>query len=466
MNSDLLLNNPLRTEPIPKLLKKFTIPAIISMVINAIYNIVDQIFLGQLIGPDANAATTVAFPVFMLILALAVLFGVGSGIYISTRLGEKNIEKALSAYRATFSCVTITAIIITILGSIFIKPLVGMFGASNDIISASIQYTSVIILGTWANMMIVVMDKILRADNAPKQAMICIVSGAILNTILDPIFIYLFNIRGAAIATILSQFITAILMIHHMQTKGRLKIDFKNLFKLSIDDLKIVKGSMYIGISSFILQIGGILTQVVLNRSLVYYGDLTPEVGGTIALAAVGIVLKIYLIVTSICVGIGIGFQPIISFNNGAKLYSRVYEAYKRSAVFASIVTFIGWIVIQLFPGFIISIFDSDKGTFYNFGIHAIRIYMITTLIVGIQIVNVMYFQAIGKPLISATLSLIRQVFVLIPAIIILPMIFGLDGILYSGPLSDIIAFISSILFIRYGIKELKFKISEENEGF
>lgn len=451
-----LYNNPLRTEPITDLLKKFTIPAIISMLINAVYNIVDQIFLGQLIGSEANAATTIAFPVFMFILSLAVLLGVGTGIFISTKLGERNIEAAQSAFKTVIAAVSVISIIITVLGFIFIEPIVKMFGANPDILSASIQYTSIIILGTWANMMIVVMDKILRADNSPRQSMIFIVLGALLNTILDPVLISFMGIRGAAFATIFSQFVTAILMFRHVYTKGSLRIPLREYFNITFNDFKILKSSMYIGLSSFILQIGSIFTQIILNRSLIHYGNLTPEVGGTVALAAVGIVLKIYLIMTSVCVGIGIGFQPIISYNNGARLYDRVYETFKRSALIAVIVTVLGFIIVETFPGAIILIFDSYKGTFYNFGIHALRIYLGASFLVGIQIVIVMYFQAMGKPLISAIISSTRQIFILIPSILLLPLILKLDGILYSGPLSDTIAFIMSVVFIKKELKKLK----------
>lgn len=458
-----MIENPLRTEPISKLLKEFTIPAIISMVINAVYNIVDQIFLGQLIGPEANAATTIAFPIFMIIMSIAVLFGIGNGIYISTRLGERNYEQAQKAFTSVFNFITIAAIVITIFGIIFIRPLLYFFGADTGTYDNSFKYTSVILLGTWANMMLVVMDKVLRADNAPKKSMQYIVFGAILNTILDPIFIKIFGISGAAIATILSQFITATLMIIHVQKNGNLSINIKKLFNIKDYEFSIMKSAMYLGLSSFILQISNIFTQIVMNRSLLHYGNLTPEVGGTIALASMGVVIKIYFILTSICVGIGVGFQPIVSFNIGAKQYERVYEAYKKSALYSIIVTFIGGTLVQLFPHIIISIFDSTKGSFYNFSIHALRIYMISSFIVGIQIVNVMYFQAIGNPIKAAILSLVRQILILIPAIIILPIFFGLDGILYSGPLSEIVTFIVSTCLIIKGIKELKEKISNSN---
>lgn len=448
----------LKNASINSLLIKFTIPAIISMLINAIYNIVDQIFLGNMIGPDANAATTVAFPLTMIILALSVLFGVGGGIFISTKLGEGKKSTAQSAFQIIFVVVSIISIVITILGTLFISQIINLFGASPKIYYQSITYTSIIILGTWPSMMIVVLDKVLRADGEPKLSMIIIVAGAILNTILDPIFIKSYGISGAAIATILSQYISAISMLIYIQYKGSIKIIFSKLLSFSSESFFALKRSMYIGLSSFIIQVGAIVTQTIMNNQLMYYGNLEKDVNGVIALAAVGIILKIYMILVSICVGIGVGFQPIISFNNGAKQYSRVKETFIKSITIAFIFTFIGYILIQIFPQSIIMIFDNSESNFQIFAAKALRIMLSLSFVVGIQIISIMFIQSIGKPLISGTLSFIRQVVFLVPLILILPIFCGLKGILISVPISDLISFIITIIVTRKVKNGLKYE--------
>lgn len=448
----------LKNAPINSLLIKFTIPAIISMLINAIYNIVDQIFLGNMIGPDANAATTVAFPLTMIILAISVLFGVGGGIFISTKLGEGKKSTTQSAFQIIFVIVSIIAIVITILGTLFISQIINLFGASPKIYYQSITYTSIIILGTWPSMMIVVLDKVLRADGSPKLSMIIIVFGAVLNTILDPIFINLYGIRGAAIATILSQYISAITMLLYIQYKGNIKIIFSKILSFSNESIDALKKSMYIGISSFIIQIGAIITQTIMNNQLVYYGNLEENVGGVIALASVGIILKIYMILVSVCVGIGVGFQPIISFNNGAKQYNRVKETFIKSIIIAFTFTVIGYIIIQLFPEYIIKIFDNSESNFQIFASKALRIMLSVSFVIGVQVISIMFIQSIGKPLISGTLSFIRQVVFLIPLIIIMPLFFGLNGILISVPISDFISFIITLIVTKKVSNGLKYE--------
>lgn len=439
----------LKNDSINLLLKKFTIPAIVSMLISAIYNIVDQIYLGNLIGPNANAATTVAFPVIITIISFSVLFGVGCGIYISTKLGEENHEKAQKAYHTIFLIVTIVAIIITLLGIIHIDNLIILFGAKPEIYGFSKIYTSIILLGTWSNMMIIFLDKVLRSDSAPSFSMFVTILGAVINIILDPILITKIGISGAAIATVVSQYISAFSMLFYLHKRGNFTLNFSKMFKLSNENLAILKKCMYFGSSSFIIQVGSILMQTVANRALVKYGDLDPNVGGVIALAAVGVVLKISMIIVSICVGIGIGCQPIISFNNGAKQYKRVKEVYKKSLFITFLITLVLWFIIQLTPSTIINIFDSSDGVFHTFGMRALRFYHAAFFLVGIDIVTIIFFQSLGKPLLSASLSFIRQVVIIVPLIIILPNFLGLDGILISSPIAELIVFVLIMFVIK-----------------
>lgn len=460
--SEAVKENPLRVKPVGKLLREFTVPAIISMVVTAVYNIVDQIFIGQGIGPEANASTTVAFPLTMIVLSLSLLFGVGLGIYIATKFGEGREDLADEALQNVFGILLIIAAVLIVSGLIFIRPIVTFFGATESIMEYSITYTSIILCGSWFNMMTIAMDKVLRSNGAPGFAMFGIVIGSVLNTILDPIFIFIFHwgVAGAAIATIFSQFVSAVLMIGYLQRKCPLKIRLNRIFHLNF---RLLKNIAYLGLSSFIIQVGGLAVQIIMNRQLVKYGDLTPEVGGVIALAAMGIIMKLYMIIISVCIGFSIGGQPIISFNNGSKLYHRVKEAVMKSMLLSSLVTGIGWLIVELAPGMIISIFDSHKGVFYQFGIHAMRIFLAMAFSVGAQIVAVGYFQATGQPLKASFLSLLRQILVLLPAILILPLFFGLDGILMSGPLSEIISSVFTFVLFRSEMKKLNRNIREQD---
>ncbi|MDO5695394.1 MAG: MATE family efflux transporter [Eubacteriales bacterium] len=455
--------NPLGTLPVNTLLRQFTVPAVISMVVTAVYNIVDQIFIGHGIGPAANASTTVAFPLVISIMAVALLFGIGSAIFIGTRLGEGRHDLAEKALQSVTGVLIVLSAIITVAGLIFIEPVVRFFGADEQILTYSIQYTSVILCGSLFNMMTIVLDKILRVDGAPKVAMFSIMAGVSINTVLDPLFIFVFQmgVSGAALATIFSQFISAACMFVYLQKKGSLHVRLRGLFRPDFDTVRKVA---YLGLSSFILQIGALIVQVVMNRSLMYYGALTPEVGGVIALAGMGVIMKFYIVIISVCVGIGVGAQPIISFNNGARRYDRVRETIRKTIFLTTVVTFTGWLLVETVPGLVIRLFDNRAGVFYLFSKRAIRIFLAMAFTVGPQIACSQYYQAMGKPLISAFLSVLRQILVLLPAILILPLIFGLDGILFSGPLSEMVSGTVCFLLFRKEWKQLNERIRNNEQ--
>ena len=333
--------NPLGYMPIGKLLGKFALPAVISMLVNALYNIVDQIFIGQGVGYLGNAATTIAFPVVTIILAAATLLGAGGSAFAAIKLGEKKEEKAEQALGNVFILLAGIGILVAVLGLIFLDPLLKVFGATENTMGYAREYTSIILIGAPFNMLGIGLSNMARTDGNPSLSMYSIVIGAILNTILDPIYIFVFHwgVTGAAIATITSQILSAVVLFVYFVRKSNMRLRICN-FKLNNN---ICRNMLVLGISSGITQIAATILQVVLNNSLIHYGDQT-SVGGDAALSAMGIVSKVAMILVSICIGIGIGSQPILGFNKGANKPKRIRKTYLCAIGAAKAVSEVGWL--------------------------------------------------------------------------------------------------------------------------
>lgn len=444
--------NPLGFEPIGKLLRTFALPSVVSMLVNAVYNIVDQIFIGQGVGYKGNAATTIVFPIVTIMVALGALIGNGGSAYAALRLGEKKEEEAQHTLGNVFVLLLVAGIGITVLGFLFLNPLLNIFGATDATREYAIDYAEIILLGAPFNLLGIGLSNMVRTDGSPAFSMYGILIGAVLNTILDPIYIFVFHwgVKGAAVATITSQIISAVLLVGYFIKKGKMRLSFKSM-KLSS---KICRGFLALGISSFILQVANAVTQIVMNNSLVYYGDLSP-VTGDVALSAMGIVLKINMILISICVGIGIGSQPILGFNKGAGQLKRVKETYLMAVKAASIVAIVGWLACIGIPHVILSIFGTQDGNFTEFAIKCMRVFLSGVFVIGLQITSTNYFQGTGQPAKAALLSSLRQIILLIPMVLILPLFFGLDGILYAGPVSDIASAFVALILITIEMKHL-----------
>ena len=452
--------NPLGYAPIGKLLRKFALPAVISMLVNAVYNIVDQIFIGQGVGYLGNAATTVAFPVVTIILAVSTLLGAGGSAYAAIKLGEKREEEAEKTLGNLFTLLMGSGIVVMILGLIFLDPMLRLFGATDNIMEYSRQYTSILLLGAPFNMLGIGFSNMARTDGNPSLSMYSILVGAILNTILDPIYIFVFHwgVVGAAIATITSQIISAVVLMVYFLKKGTMRLKWKNL-RL---DRGICQAVMSLGISSGITQIASTLIQIVLNNSLVFYGEQT-TVGGDVALSAMGIVSKISMILVSICVGIGIGSQPILGFNKGAGNLERIRQTYLRAISIATLVSVAGCLMCQIFPNQILMLFGNADSNFTDFAVKCLRIYMIGVFTSGFQVVSTSYFQATGQPLKASILSMLRQLLILIPMVLVLPLFFGLDGILYAGPVADLSSAVVVVFFAGHELKRLNHLIHENH---
>ena len=454
------LENPLGYKPIGSLLMQFSIPAIISCLINSIYNIVDQIFIGQGVGYQGNAATTVAFPIMIILLAFGNMTGAGSSAFAAIRLGEGNDKLAKKCLNNAFVFSFLLGVIIMIIGILFLKPLLWLFGAKNPVImDYSYDYTFIVLLGTPFNLVSISLSNLARTDSNPKLAMYSMLIGAGLNTILDPIYIFIFNwgVKGAAIATITSQIISAIVLTFYFARKSKKNprhLQFeKQYFKLNFS---IIKNFLSLGFSSGITQAAICVMQIVMNNSLMYYGNLS-SIGGDVALSAMGIVMKISTIMTSLAIGVGMGAQPILGFNQGAKKYLRIRKTYLYAILLATTLVMCLWLICHLFPENIIGLFGKESAEFTDFAVNCMNIYLFGTFCSGFQIVSCGYFQATGQPLKAAILSTLRQLSLLVPLIIILPLFFGLKGILFSAPIADIV---SAFIVSRFIIPEMK-KLSE-----
>lgn len=444
--------NPLGYAPIGKLIAKFALPAVVAMLVNSVYNIVDQIFIGQGVGYLGNAATTVAFPVVTVILAVSTLLGSGGSAYAAIKMGEKREDEAEKTLGNLFVLLLGMGVIVAVLGLVFLDPMLRVFGATDATMEYSRQYTSILLLGAPFNMIGIGLSNMARTDGNPSLSMYSILAGAILNTILDPIYIFVFHwgVAGAAVATVTSQIISAVVLIVYFVKKGNMRLKKKN-FKL---DKHLCTGMATLGLSSGITQIAATILQIVMNNSLVFYGDRS-SVGGDVALSAMGIVSKISMILISAAVGIGIGSQPILGFNKGAGNLKRIRETYIKAAAAATVMSVGAWSICMLYPGLILKLFGSGDATFTEFAVKCLRIYMMGIFTAGFQVVSTFYFQATGQPVKASVLSTLRQIMLLIPMMLILPLVFGLDGVLYAGPVADIVSAVIVGVFMIHEIRIL-----------
>ena len=453
--------NPLGVRPVKRLLFSFSIPAIISCLVNSVYNIVDQIFIGQGVGYLGNAATTIAFPLMTIIMAFATLIGSGGSAYAALRLGEGRKREALLTLNNLLVIAIGLGILLAATGLIFLKPILTLFGATETTMPYAIDYTSIVLMGVPFSVISIALSNMARTDGHPRMSMYGILIGAALNTVLDPIYIFVLDwgVKGAAIATVTAQFVSTVVLCYYFLKKGRMRFTRRFMKPVGRVWYKIFS----LGISSGITALVACIMQVVMNNSLVYYGNQT-EITGDVALSAMGIVMKIAMILASVCIGFGIGAQPILGFNLGAKKYARVRHTYLLAVSIATGSILIGWAVCQLAPHLVLSLFGKENQTFTDFAVRCLRIYLGGIFCAGFQIVSTNYFQATGQPLKASLLSMLRQLILLIPLLLILPLFFGLNGLLYAGPCADIGSAVIVALFILPEMRKLNRKIAESQE--
>lgn len=453
--------NPLGYQPVGKLLLSFSVPSIISCLVNSIYNIVDQIFIGQGVGYLGNAATTVAFPVMTIVMAFATLIGSGGSAYAAIKLGEKQDGEAKLTLNNLLTLSVVVGVGILALGLIFLEPLLSLFGATGAVMPYAKDYTSIILLGVPFSILGVSLSNMARTDGSPRLSMYGILIGAVLNTILDPIYIFTlgWGVKGAALATITSQIISAVILLLYFWKRGHMRFDRQAMKPVG----RVVGKTVALGASAGITQVVACIMQVVMNNSLVHYGNLS-DVGGEVALSAMGIVMKIAMILGSVCIGIGVGAQPILGFNYGAQHNVRIRRTYRMAVIWATVAILAGWVFCQTCPNLILQLFGGGSDTFNAFAVRCMRIFLGGIFCAGFQIVSTNYFQATGQPLKASILSMLRQLLLLIPLLLILPLFFGLDGVLYAGPAADIGSAVIVFLFVVPEMKKLDRRIKLEQK--
>lgn len=453
--------NILGTEKISKLIRKFSIPCIISMLVNSLYNIVDQIFIGRGVGYLGNGATNVVFPLVMIGLAFSLMFGDGTSAYLSLKLGEKKKKDAEVGVGNGILISTIISIIFCVITLLFLPQFLTLFGCTKNLKSYAMTYGMIVAIGFPFSMIGTTLNSIIRADGSPRYSMMSMVVGAILNTILDPIFIFVFHkgVAGAAIATVISQIVTFVLNVLYIKKFKTVKLS-KNCFKLNFS---VCKRIATLGISSFITQMSFVCVMTAENNLLGRYGSMSIY-GAEIPITVLGIVMKINQILNSIIIGIAVGSQPILGYNYGAGKNDRVKETLKTVLKSSLIISTIAFILFQTIPDKLILIFGSGNANYIKFACLAFRTYLLLCICNGVQIPAGIFFQAIGKSTKSAILSLSRQIIILIPAMILLSHIWGIQGVLSAGPVADGLAFVLALVFL---IKEMKLldktNIKEDN---
>lgn len=444
----MVYHNPLGEEKISKLLIKFSIPAIVGMLVSAFYNIVDRIYIGNAPGLGANglAGITIGFPLMLIMLAIGVLFGIGGATLFSIRLGQKREEDAEKVLGNSFVLLVSSGIIYMIIGQIFLFPLLKLFGASTTVLPFAVEYMRVIFFGSTFQILSMGMNHFIRADGSPKIAMMTMFIGAGINIVLDPIFIFGLNMgmMGAALATIIAQGVSALwVVLHFLGKHSKAKLKVKNLILDSI----IVKKVVSLGLPGFLLQLASSILNTLLNRNLYIYG-------GDIAVSGMGIINSIQTLMLMPIIGLNQGVQPIISFNFGAKKFDRVKEAIKLALLAATAIVVSGFIITRLFPEVLVSMFNRDPELMI-FGTMAISSWFMMLPVVGFQIIAANFFQAIGRSRSAMFLTLTRQIIFLIPAVIFFPQFWGVEGLLYAAPFADLLAAILTGYFFINILKDL-----------
>ncbi len=448
--SETTKNNPLGTERVGSLMVKFAVPSIIAMLVGALYNIVDQLFIGQAVGTLGNAATNIAFPLSTSCIALALLFGIGGASNFNLAMGEGRKEEAAS-YAGNAAVLLIgSGLVLFLVTQLFLTPLLVFFGAPADVMPYAKVYVRITSIGFPCLILTAGGCHLIRADGSPKMSMICNLIGAGINTVLDAIFVlgFRWGMAGAALATIIGQIVSAAVVIYYLAHYKTVHLGKK---QLSVES-RCAVNIMALGTASFFNQVAMMIVQIVLNKSLTHYGELS-EYGAAIPLACAGIVTKVGQLFFSVIIGISQGTQPIESFNYGAKQFGRVREAYNLAVRAGAIISVVSFLIFQVFPGEILALFGTGSDAYFKFGIKFLRVYLFFTFVNFLQPITSTFFTSIGKPQKGTFLSLTRQIVFLLPLTLILPLFVGIDGIMYAAPVADCLA---AVIAITMAVKEFR----------
>lgn len=456
-------NNFLETEAVGKLMKKYSIPCIISLLVAALYNIVDQIFIANAdyLGSYGNAANTVVYPLTVVALAVAVMIGDGACAHVSIALGAGENDKAhRTVGNAIVLCIA-SSLVLTAIYLIFSTPIVNMFGGgiNSETFDMSKEYFFYITIGIPFYMFGQSLNPIIRSDGSPKFAMAATLAGAFANIILDPIFIYIFKwgMMGAAVATVAGQIITAALSLYYVCHMKSIKLN-RTSFRLCGG---IIRRFLSLGITSFLSQISVVASMLTINNMIKKYGAMDEIFGmaeyAHIPMAVVGIVMKFFQIIISIAVGMAAGCIPVVGYNIGAGRKDRAKKMFSLLLKMEALVGLIALLIVELFPAQLISIFGAagESSYYTDFAVKSFRIYLCMLVLATVNKGTFIYLQSLGRALASTAISLVREVVFGVGFALILPMFFGLDGVLYSMPVSDILTFIIALFVIRKTFAEL-----------
>ncbi|MBR3607369.1 MAG: MATE family efflux transporter [Lachnospiraceae bacterium] len=451
--------NPLGHEPIGRLMMKFAVPSIVGMLVGALYNIVDQLFIGHAIGTLGNAATNIAFPFTTSCLALALLFGIGGASAFNLNLGKGEKESAPYYVGNAVTMLILCGIALMTVTLLFLEPLLTLFGSPAEVMPYAVEYVKVTALGFPFFLLGTGGGHLMRADGSPGMTMLSNIIGALINVVLDALFVLYFQwgMAGAAWATIMGQFSSGVIVLLYLRKFKTAELKKKYF----IPSVKYIGAIAAIGMASFFNQLAMMLVQIVLNNSLKHYGALSVY-GEAIPIACAGIVMKVNQIFFSIIIGIAQGTQPIESFNYGAKNYKRVKEAYYLASIAGGMISVSSFFLFQFAPGWLLGLFGEGSPEYFEFGIKTFRVMLFFTWLNFLQPITSTFFTSIGKSIKGVFLSMTRQIIFLLPLILLLPRFWGIEGILLSGPVADLLAAIAAVWMVFVEFKKMDGSLAEK----
>ena len=446
-------DNPLATGNINQLMIKFAVPSIIAMMVSAVYNIADQLFIGNAVGTLGNAATNIAFPLSMMCTAIALMFGIGGASSFNLHMGAGESQKAPYFLGNSITMLLGLGAILFIGTELFLDPMLKCFGSPDNVLPLAKQYVSVTAIGFPFLIITIGGGHLIRADGSPKMTMICNLSGAIINIVLDALFVLVlrWGMVGAALATIIGQIFSAFLALNYLRHYRTVTIEKKHLRPQTV----YLKRIMALGMASCFNQIAMMTVQICMNNLLKHYGSLS-QYGEAIPIACAGIVMKVGQLYFSIVIGLSQGSQPIESFNYGARQYKRVKAAYRYAVIAGGTVSVIAFVIFQLFPHQLLALFGNGSKEYFEFGSFYFRIFMLMAWANFMQPISSTFFTSIGKANKGTFLSLTRQIIFLLPLMFFLPTIFGIKGILYAAPIADGMAFVTAAVMVWSEMRAMK----------
>lgn len=438
-------NNPLGVQPVNRLLSQFAIPSIISMLVGSLYNIVDQFFIGQRVGELGNAATNIAFPLSTSCLALALLIGIGGSSAFNLAMGSGHEKRAVNIMGNAVVLLAGSGLVLSIITLLFLKPLLLFFGSPKAVLPYAMEYTKITAFGFPFLLLSTGGGHLIRADGRPRITMLCNLVGAVLNTILDALFVFGLNLgmSGAALATIIGQIVSGALAIWYLMHAKTVTIRRENL-RVKWENVTRIAS---LGMAPCSNQVAMMVVQIIMNQSLKHYGSHSIY-GENIPIACAGIITKVNMIFMSFVIGLSQGLQPIASFNYGAGKKGRVKEAYIKAISIGAVLAVIAFFMFQFFPRQIISIFGDGSELYYQFAIRYFHVFLFFTFVNFMQPITSNFFTAIGKPKVGSFLALTRQILFLLPLILLFPLFLGIDGIMYAGPVADCLAAVVCFIMV------------------